>query len=332
MADWQSLYPEIVTKIFDFVPEERGTCRLVCRSWCHGINIGLVTLNLIGRHVSLVRVHELFPNLKRLQVELPYNTEPYALFRWESLEQLYVRTEWRTVFGHQFKPTKLSLIADLKAGMLQVQYITHSPFSTCANADNVTEETKADWERNWELERSDYTLEDQENNPLGHFCTDMCIKGLEFGLKGAAMLKGVPILHQAFGVDSKPDDWDAEVELVHGITPNTIHVNLPFFVDCIEASCLFDPGVERYVSKKSFWTHLHDEVLAPNTVLEILRRRKNDVYVWDGRIIVESTLYYMTHNCPALLPGIFGYEWRMEAFLQERARLISEGELRVPQT
>lgn len=359
MADWTLLHIDIMSYIFKKIPEERATGRLVCKSWCDSITEEAThtctSLNLFGKTVSLLSVYDLFPKLKVLKVELPFNVDPDALFLWTTLEHLIVVTRWRSIFGHDYKPSRLDIRVGEDPSLIQVYYCNNSPISTC---DNILPLSDLDWEEqkaimderefiwdnvrdtvnhvqseDWgELYIDESELDDRYDETAllvqHHECGWFCLGGLEFALKGVGNRSPAPIVHQAFGVDHKPADWDLEVELMHGIYGSTIRERLPFFTDCqIVAVCQIDPREDEgddYKKVKAVWRNLHRSVLAPDTILLVARLPWKSASR-QGRHVVYLDYPWVSTTLPPLLPEHGGYHNLMSKIARSNARLARRG-------
>ncbi len=310
MADWKN--HEVMNLVFEqLFLSEKGTCRLVCHEWCTAINSAEShsrrSMNLTRKQVSLTLVHERFPNLRNLEVELHYNTEPHALFLWNTLENVQIKTRHRTVNGHWYSPTVLSInTSGRDADVLQVLFKTHKPIQGCTQLLPEHEQRHIDrWELNWELAREEdgyrYSrtigrLEWDELDPTVHQCCDMCGEGYSFGLKGVGQRNQVPIVHQAFGTANKPLDWDVETELLHVIQPNTIHEVLPFFGRCFILAC------------KSWADDIHGHISKQETVDAVI-----DVLGFDSTLLVQDCFEVGTRSyCQGKKVVIFRNEFYLD--------------------
>ncbi len=319
MATWQNIPDDIISGVFKFIPLDKGTGRLVCTSWRDGIAMAdrfRRSINLVGKDVSLQRVHQLFPHLRELQVELPRNTHPSALFLWESLESVKIETRWRTVHGHMYPPTVLAIdTSQLEPEWLQVYFKTHSPVLDCVYLppeDWYARQVNT-WERNWMLARAEeefaeqYDIlpdsEEEDFDPNLHRCNGLCNNGFKFGLKGVGVRGPAPIVHQAFGVGGKPLDWDAENEMVHYTHPNNIMEKLPFFTQCQVLACIITRNPHTlYISKDGIISSWLDAVVDERAVMFVQGFQAERVELHGTKVVKYRNDNRLNVQTPALLP------------------------------
>ncbi len=335
MANWESLPDVLINLVFKLLPKSnQRTGRLVCKHWRDVItneeSRNKTKLRLVGKEVSLYRVHQLFPNLKNLTVQLHYNTGPSALFLWQSLESVAISTRTRIINGHEYSPTVLLIdISTENPELLQVYYKSHSPVPTCTEKlPGHTEFELRRWERNWELGRDgdgfqsktyvrqfiprQVFSEDEYNHNI-HQCNDLCNEGFKFSLKGVGRREQGSIVHQAFGVASKPHDWDAEAELLYVIGYMNILARMPFYSRCSVMACDIYGGVNGHLSKPEIIAFLVKNVVRREATLLVPNLRNfpaQEVFHCSGGRVVRTLNCptYWTYNSPPLLPEHGGFE------------------------
>lgn len=322
MVDWKDLPDVIISKVFQFAQDDRGNGRLVCMSWCNAITTeasNRAELRLYGKQVSLQKVHQMFPNLRKLEVQLHHNTEPFALFLWTSLESLTMQTRTRVVNGHEYPAIVLSInTSERRPELMQVYFKSLVPVPSCT--EKRPEHTKLDlkkWDCNWELARKEdgfkfkeYYPRDLEHSifdPNIHQCNKFCHTGFEFGLKGVGPRQQGSIVQQTFGVASKPIDWDAEGELFYAISYKTIPTRLPFFSTCSILACriYIRPG-SNYLSRHDVLGVLINSVMANDATMLLLDLdARHQVFAFSGGKVVQRgglVDTFFTVECPPLLP------------------------------
>ncbi len=324
-ADWTSLPAVIINLVFEVLPNDRWAGRLVCKQWRDAIepNRNKTKLNLVNKEVSLHKVHQFFPNLKELVVQLHYNTEPSALFLWQSLDSVTIMTRTRIINGHVYSPTRLSIDTSAQdPESLQIYFFASTPISTCAEKfEGHNEFDLRRYDRNWELAKDEdgfkrpeyiphriYQDSDEEDNydHTIHQCNSLCNTGLQFHLKGVGQRLAGSIVHQTFGVASKPHDWDAEEELFHFIDYRNILSHFPFYSKCSVMACelVFDPVVNSHLEGDEILEFLAKNVLALDATLLIPTWRHKDIFFYcQGRkVVTNCSEHWCTRTQPPLLP------------------------------
>ncbi len=262
MARWDQLPDGVIVAIFKYIPRQQGTGRLVCRTWYTDITNDarqnrrfLARNELRGNCVSLLKVYELFPNLTDLRVDLGSNTDPFALFLWTQLERVTIETKWKKIYDHEFQPARVVVhTSEQNPEMMQLDY-----FNT--------------WEGLYGI-----------NEPPQGECSLLCNRGIEFGLKGVGQRDSTPILHQVFGVNSKPEDWDAESDLA-GVT-NLFNVGerLPFFRVCNTVALELRDERNFDVTLDTVLHALCEFTLARDATIILVERETMEITTtWGGR-------------------------------------------------
>lgn len=285
MASWESLDVDLISRVFQFIPQERGNGRLVCTGWRHNIARAermRESINLVGKDVSLQRVHQLFPYVKHLEVELPRNTDPYALFLWGSLQTVEIQTSWRLVHGRDIPPTKLAIhTSQIEPETLQLYYKTITPGQ--------------EWGGEW-------------------------CDGYIYGLKGVGARSLAPIVHQAFGVASKPVDWDAHTELVEQCAePNSILERLPFFTHCCKLACMFY-NIINTSQDETIRTWL-DAVEDQNAIMLVQSLEEQRLVLRGTKLLKYRTDIPLTVETPPFLPEHPEYDFLISEI--EEARIAA---------
>lgn len=338
MANWQNIPDDILSNVYKFIQLDKGTGRLVCTSWRDGIAMGerfRRSINLVGKDVSLQRVHQLFPHLRELQVELPCNTHPSALFLWDSLESVKIQTRDRTVHGHWYPSTLLAIdTSQLEPEWLQVYFKTHSPVLDCAYVPPEAWYARQvnTWERNWELARgeeefADIILQDSEEedfNPNLHRCNGLCNDGFAFGLKGVGVRGPAPIVHQAFGVDGKPLDWDAENELVHYTHPTNIMEKLPYFTQCQVLACIITRNPHTlYISRDDTISSWRRDLVQERAVLFVQGFQEERLELHGTKVVKYRNDNRFNVETPPFLPEHPEFDYLVSELEQARTEAMN---------
>ncbi len=327
MASWGGLPDTIIVKVYEYIPEEWGDGRLVCKSWHEAItaeaSLSKDILDLHDHSVSLVRAHELFPNLTKLRVKFPNNTDAFALFLWTRLETLCIVTKWRQIFCRDYRPTTLVITESSECpDLLQLYFYNESP--------NGVEDWPVTWPTEHEVDMW-YKGPEQEPGNEG-WNNHQQLRGTVFGLKGVGRRVPGSIVAAAFGVYSKTHDWDLLNELF-STSPSNIHERLPFFRTCDIVCLLFSDlhsGHHTLYTNKVLQdlfgkqnSEKLDRTLPANAVIVVAGiPGEETVTTYCGRLlwcIREGGVLTFSVDLPALLPEHLGYE-----SIKNRLRIVRE--------
>ncbi len=296
--NWLDLPDDLVVLVFKIVNRDMPGSRLgyalgrkVCKDWCRAItddlSASLESFQTGFRHISLLHLHRLFPNLKVLVVQyLWWTRDHYALFYFRKLDRLKVRT--RTDNG------VIWLAMDTTTEMMQVSFGNWS-----IRCPKCLPQALREW--------YDDHLSDDPQFDYSSSKSARAISRVPFGVKGVGRRTDTPILHQALGITHKPVGWDIGEELSLLIHPSQVGERLPFIQGCHKVAVEYT-SVEEYVQPIRAIRGFVESTVLPGATVWVCGSypypKEDVIETYRGRTMIWTPNPRMHEARPALLVSL----------------------------
>lgn len=237
--DWLELPADLLVFVFDKVNTSMpdgalsgfALGRLVCKSWCRDItnDLSASLKSFVTRgHISLLRLHERFPNLRTLHVRyLLLTHDHFAIFHFRKLERIILD-------GPDVKLC-VKVTTAVNEPIIQVFFE-----NTSTNCPKCLPKALREW-------FDDY-LSDFPQLPFDKKKLARADSNVPFRVKGVGrrVELDTPVLYQVLGVPQKPVGWDIVEYLQLLFHPSYVGERLPFIKQCHKVAVQYR-SVEAYV-------------------------------------------------------------------------------------